>query len=628
MNKAKLTSLVLLLIFVLCRTALAAEEIVSFHQNITVEKNSDIKVKETVKINVENINVVHGIKRVFPTDRKDMEGRWCPIGLEIEQALLDGEPVSYETDDNGSDTVVKIGSSDVVIPCGIHSFTLIYTAKGEIGFFDDHDELYWNATGNEWKFPIRKASCEIQLPGMNPGEGFEKIAWYTGEYGGSDKTGAKLTETHGVKTVRPLAEGEGLTVVYGWKKGIVEEPPLPALPALDDAATHTVVAVCVFAAILCWLIFAWCKWGKDPQKTVIPLFSAPDGISPAAIAYAHTLKFESKALLSANIIDIAVKGLLTIERTGGERKIIFKRPVSYTLHKKEGSKETLTPDEAKIYAKLFDCTDTLIVSQENADILIAAKTAAKMSCKTQLGKLYDSNGEVFVVAAIIYAIGVALLWLKSGEEFPVDMFVCGLVGFMSFLPSMFISRSPAAVKFRNFALRILLQTVIVLIGGFLVFGSGNNLLPFTLFSASLYAVTIFSPLMSARNEHGAELYAAAEGLKLYMTTAEKDRLEMLNSPEETPQLFEKLLPYALALGVAKTWADRFSGVLSAAEYKPEWCYGGGMVLLPYDFASSFGHNISTATMPASQQSFGGSWGSGFDGGFSGGGGGGGGGSGW
>jgi len=628
MKKTKLAALALTLIFAVCGAAEAAEEIVSFHQNVAIQKNSDIKVKETIRINVENINIVHGIKRVFPTERKDTQGRSRPIGFEVESVLLDGEPVDYSTDYDSSDAVVKIGSADAVIPCGEHEFTLCYTAKGEIGFFSDHDELYWNVTGNGWRFPIRAVSCDVQLPDMNFGEGFERIAFYTGRYGEGNETGAALTKTNGVKTTRGLAEGEGLTVVYGWKKGIVEEPPLPVL---DDPKTHTAVGILLFAVMLCWLLFAWNKWGKDPQKTVIPLFSAPEGLSPAAVAYADTLKFKGKTTLSANIIDIAIKGGLTIEQSGGERKLIFKTPVNYTLHKKETAPENLTQDEAKIYDRLFEMADTVVLSQENAEIFIAAETAAKSSCKAQLGKLYDSNGKVFSVAALIYAVGVALLWFKSGEEFPVDMFACGMAGVVSFIMSSFIPSSPVAVKFGNFVVRILLQAVITLFGVTVVWIFDNNIVPFLIFSVSLLAITLMRPLMSARNEHGAELYAAAEGLKLYMTTAEKERLEMLNPPEETPQLFEKLLPYAVALGVAKTWADRFSSVLEAAEYQPQWCYGGGMLWLPYNFTDSFGSSLYSAAVPPSSgqgQSFGGDWGSGFGGGFSGGGGGGGGGSGW
>lgn len=617
-----LTAVVLICLLPCC--VFAAEEIVAFHQNIAIQKNSDIYVTENITLNVENIAILHGIKRVFPTTRKDTDGRSRPIGFEVEKTLLDGKQIEYSTDYSDDNAIVKIGSAESIIPRGRHTFTLCYTAKGEIGFFDDHDELYWNVTGNGWTFPILSASCEVKLPKEETGAGFENIAWYMGKFESKDTTGAALTKNDGIKTTRTLKAGEGLTVVYSWKKGIVNEPPLPKT---DDPVSHTLFGAIVFIIIFFWLIFAWNKWGRDPQKTVIPIFTPPVGLSPAAVAYADTLRFENKTFLPANIIDMAVKGLLTIEQTDGEQKLIFKTNTSYTLHKTDGQQDKLTADEKAIYAQLFNDGDTLQLSKENADTLFAAQTVAKDNCKTCLGKLYEKNGKVFSVAALVYVIGIALLWFNSEEDFPLDMFMCGLAGFATLAVNLKIDSTPASVKFGNFALRIAAQTVITLLGAFILWACENSIIPFIVYCASLCVISVFCPLMPARNGHGAELYAAAEGLKLYMTTAEKERLEMLNPPDETPQLFEKLLPYALALGIAETWANRFSAVLETAKYHPQWCYGGDMVWLPYNFTRDFGNNIHTASA-FSTQNFGGSWDSGFGGGFSGGGGGGGGGSGW
>ncbi|MDO5563591.1 MAG: DUF2207 domain-containing protein, partial [Synergistaceae bacterium] len=156
--------------------------------------------------------------------------------------------------------------------------------------------------------------------------------------------------------------------------------------------------------------------------------------------------------------------------------------------------------------------------------------------------------------------------------------------------------------------------------------------PFTilLFMASAAVVCVMKPLMMARTKSGLQLLTDIQGLALYMNTAEKERLEMFNPPEETPELFEKLLPYALALDVAKTWGNRFEKILEKAEYKPDWYVGPTPFLFAVsdgfgDFASDFGGTLNDSmtpkSAPGSSSGLGG-------GGFSGGGGGGGGGSGW
>lgn len=110
---------------------------------------------------------------------------------------------------------------------------------------------------------------------------------------------------------------------------------------------------------------------------------------------------------------------------------------------------------------------------------------------------------------------------------------------------------------------------------------------------------LFKPLMRVRSEEGARLNEELEGLRMFMTSAEKHRLELGNTPEETPKLFEELLPYAFALDVAETWANRFEKILAAAHYAPSW-YRGDMQIFTHSsgvaaFASGFAGAVASGT---------------------------------
>jgi uncharacterized membrane protein len=109
---------------------------------------------------------------------------------------------------------------------------------------------------------------------------------------------------------------------------------------------------------------------------------------------------------------------------------------------------------------------------------------------------------------------------------------------------------------------------------------------------------------------------------MFITAAEKHRLEMMAPPEETPRLFETLLPYAFALDAAETWANRFRNVLAAANYTPSWYRGDLNTFTTAAGAAAFTSGFSGAVSSGTRSS--GSGGSG----SSGGGGGGGGGRGW
>jgi uncharacterized membrane protein len=143
---------------------------------------------------------------------------------------------------------------------------------------------------------------------------------------------------------------------------------------------------------------------------------------------------------------------------------------------------------------------------------------------------------------------------------------------------------------------------------------------------------LFYHLLKAPTFAGRKIMDQIEGFKLYLSVAEKERLNLLNPPEKTPALFEKYLPYALALDVENAWSEQFSEVLARAgteaqPYTPVWYSGSSWDGFHTSrFTDSLGSSFASA-ISSSSSAPGSSSGSG-GGGSSGGGGGGGGGSGW
>lgn len=615
--------------------AYAEEVITDYRQNISISSDSTLTVTENITARVENINITHGIIRYFPVTYQNENGSETNIIFDVDTVMLDGRAEQFTTEEDGNYIKIKIGSGNRTIRPGLHTFTIRYTALREVGFFDSHDELYWNVTGNYWTFPIEKASCTVALPNRAAGTGFNSIEWYVGSSGEKGvKSDAELTASNGVVTTRRLEAGEGLTVVFTWPKGIVSPPPPPAV---DNTTAHTVIGALVLLLMSLWFTFAWKKWGKDPIKATIPLFAPPKNLSPASVQYVRLLKTDMTAF-SANIIDLAVKGAITIEEQEGKKGLIFKDKNRYILHKTDIKVIGLPEDEAALLERIFASDDTVDISGGSNDDIHAAFTTVKVTCKSMLDSIFTYNDSKCLVGAIIYAAGAIALYPWSGE-YPTNMTFVGICGVILIILALRHGKEPVkALSATLHSFRRLIAPVLITLAG--VSGitfEGQSPLPFLLFAASTYVMNVMVPLMMVRTERGADLLNQTDGLKLYMDTAEKNRLEMLASPEETPQLFEKLLPYALVLGSAKTWADKFDSVLKKADYKPEWYNGpsGGNLfwsaMMINSFTSGFYRDISTsssAVPPSDTGSAPGSF-SGFGGGgFSGGGGGGGGGSGW
>jgi uncharacterized membrane protein YgcG len=149
--------------------------------------------------------------------------------------------------------------------------------------------------------------------------------------------------------------------------------------------------------------------------------------------------------------------------------------------------------------------------------------------------------------------------------------------------------------------------------------------------AAILSAILAMILMRRRSHAGVEAYEKVKGLELYMKTAEADRLKMMQSvdrpyaePSKTVHLFEKLLPFAVALGVEQSWAQQFDHIY---DQPPGWYSGNFSTFNTVYFTHSLTQGVSAMNNSFSAPTSSGSSGSG-GGGFSGGGGGGGGGGGW
>src|SRR3954468_2007178 len=155
------------------------ERIISYVSDVTVAPDAVLHVVETIRVEAEGENIRHGIYRDFPT-RYERNGRTIRVGFEVEDVQLDGQPVHYARESLSNGVRIKIGDADSDVSRGEHSYVIRYTTTRQLGFFPNYDELYWNATGTDWMFPIDSAEVRVHLPQQVP---FGQRALYTGAQG-------------------------------------------------------------------------------------------------------------------------------------------------------------------------------------------------------------------------------------------------------------------------------------------------------------------------------------------------------------------------------------------------------------------------------------------------------------
>jgi uncharacterized membrane protein YgcG len=565
MNRAVPACLVLHAVFLLGMPARADERILSYDSAIDIAEDASMTVRETIRVVAEGDRIRRGIYREFPTTYKDRFGNRVVVDFRVTEVTRDGQPESWHREKRSNGVRIYAGRSDTLLDPGEYTYSFSYRTDRQIGFFEKHDELYWNVTGNGWDFSIDSASATVRLPGeVDPAD--ITMAGYTGRQGSTERNYTTTVEagSASIRTTEALPARAGLTLVMGWPKGVVREPGrMQRLAFLLGDNLGLLLSVLAFLGSGFYLYLMWSRHGRDPGKGVIfPHYEPPDGCSPAAARYVIEMGYDDKTFTAA-VINLAVKGYVSITCHDKE----------YTLER-QASSVPLARGEAALLDRLFRRGAVLELDNSNHAQVSAARSAHRRALQRDYLNQYFRTNAILLLPSIV---GSALLLLVT-------------------------------VSTGHFVLLVLL------------FYAGIVLLH-----------SAFAYLLKAPSKSGRRFMDKLEGFRLYLEVAEKDDLASRHPPEMTPELFERYLPFAIALGVEQEWAQRFSRVFTrlagaeGAAYRPAWYRGNFSSSRMNSFASSVGGSfssaISSAASPPGSSSGGG-------GGSSGGGGGGGGGGGW
>ncbi len=621
--------------------AQADERIHSFTSDATVNADASLDVAESISINAEGEQINHGIFRDFPTTYTDKNGLRVVVNFDVVSVKLDGQDEPYALESLANGVRVKIGSKDTYVSHALHQYEINYHTTRQLGFFDRYDELYWNVTGNGWKFPIDEATAVVHLP---DGAEIMQSTAYTGNQGESGSDFKLINGTGNVYkavTTRTLSPGEGFTVAVGWQKGIVTAPS-PAQRSLwfwrDNAGFVGLLATLL--GVVVYYFYAWAKVGRDPPKgTIVPLFAPPPTLGPAASRFIWKQKYDEKAF-AASLVGLAVKGRLKIEDDGGD----------FEITKLDAQGPALTQTETALFAAI-PSGKTALQNTNHVSITTMKNTLERQLTSEYVGSAFKRNMGWFGVGALLSIAGlvVSALLLPS-DDGVLGLFAAGWSGIwwgvivMVALKAFGGIRNGYGVWSRVKAASTLIFLVPLGIAGVAVpiaslFGRGFSPGILALVGGAIGLVIanlVFHFLLSAPTVQGRRILDQIEGFRMYLKTAEEERLKVLNPPEKTPELFERYLPYALALDCENEWNAKFTKILAAAALAgataPLWYSGNSWNTRSMGgFTNSLGSGLassaaSAAQAPGSSSSSGGGFSGG--GGSSGGGGGGGGGGGW
>lgn len=622
----------------------AAEEILGFHSDITVETDGSMLVRETIRVRALGKSIKRGIYRDFPTHYEDRLGNDYRVGFELLETLRDGQVEPNRVEERSNGKRIYLGRKDRLLSPGEYAYTIAYRTNRQLGFFEDHDELYWNVTGNGWGFAIREATATVHLPASIPRERV-RLEGYTGPQGarGADFQAGSTAEGDLIfRTTAPLAPQQGLTIVVSWPKGFVHEPTQgERLRYLVEDNRKAAVALGGFLVVFIYYFLVWMRVGRDPAAgAVIPSMEPPQGLSPAALRYLWKMGFDHKAF-AASLINMAVKKYLVIEESDGV----------YTLRRREASDKDLTAEERDAAQHLLGERESIELTNANHRRISAAMKALREGLKPKLEKVYFVTNGVYLLPALGLTVItlVFLVFSAQGEQRAIAGFMSVWLTFWTFAviflaahvfslwrsalgPGGKLLAKGGAVFMTLFALPFFAGEVF----GLWVFASATSYTAVLVLMGLVVTNVLFYQWLKAPTLAGRALLDRVEGFKQFLEASEQQQQALFQSLDRTPATFERLLPYALALDVEQSWGQKFATVLGAAAaapggavrtYDPYWYHGSR----PYGWdacglASALGTSFSSAVSSSSTAP--GSSSGGGGGGSSGGGGGGGGGGGW
>lgn len=539
------------------------ESVLNFDVVIDVPESGKLDVTENIIYNFGKDAVgKHGIFRTLPKTYKEDNERYR---LTIEDVVVLDEhnnKIPFEDRSSRKDYLIRIGDPDKEVS-GEKGYKISYTASGVVASFEEFDQIYWNVIDNEFGVPIRSSSLKLILPAQIERSEL-RIACYVGNYGSRENCENIDVQTRGTTTevifsTSDLNSGEGLTVAVGFPKGIARE----AVREIAGLSHRTVLAIFVAlialaVGTLMWSLLHWYRKGRDPKGkgVIVRQYDPPANMMPGEMGFIVDEKIDNRDV-TAELVYFAERGfmhILAIPKAG-----MFSFGTDYYLLKLQGASASFKEYQSEIFSAIFSGRHSL--SPDETDRLkegIQKNKKIKVD-PVPLVKKIDSADSVVVVSELSSSGGV--------NSFPQQLQQAKKTLEKSMVDEGYLEVGRETAVWRYSVLIFI--GIAMLILSVIIFAESYPLLLLSGIVAGITFIivgSIMSKSMVRKSLRGVEAKEHALGLKEYLSVAEKDRLEFHFNPKNNPELFERLLPFAIALGVEKLWARELEGV----NINPAW----------------------------------------------------------
>ena len=548
------------------------------------EATGKMQVTEKIAVDFASLEK-HGIYRDIPYVYEEDNGAKTYTTVDVIEVLQDGKDAEIDLSKNEGNIRIRIGDPDKTIS-GNHTYEISYDVLGVLRSFADHDELYWNVTGEQWGVHILKTSFSLTLPKS----GIQKVSCFQGVGGSTDACLAEISseKTAVFNATRSLGAYEGMTVVVGFQKGLLPivtvARPKTVIEKLLEWPSQTTFLIILVSGILT-VFTLWFRYGRDSWfknvpnisigaktetkpigsvETVVVEFEPPERLRPAEIGVLMDERAHTHDVV-ATIIDLASRGFLTI--TEIPKKWLF-GSIDYTLTRKTKSEDELLLYEKTLLSELFGSAKEVSVSS-----LKQTFYQELQKVKTQLYEDVVKKG----------------LFPSNPEKVRQKYLLIAIIGVVLGVTLTIVSVSNEIILLADLSLGVTISSILLV---------------------------ILSPFMSKRTALGRDMYRRSRGYLLFISGAEKYRQQFF----EKKNMFNEVLPYTIVFGLTEKFITAMKDIgLSEKSMSPSWYYGTSVFHASTFTQSmnSFSSSLSSAIASAPKSSgfsSGGSSGGGFGGG--------------
>ena len=417
-------------------SARAAEEILSYASRIEVATNGDLNITETIVVRAEGNRIKRGIYRDFPLRFKSIKGEINRVSFDVQNVTRDGQVENWSTESNGNFVRLRIGNPEVMLSHSDHIYEIRYTTDRQIRFFDDYDELNWNAIGKGWEIPILQASALVVLP---KGAKTNEVSIQTDAFGAPDENARGQINKGGEEvvfaTTLPLPPGAGMTIAVKIPKGYIAPPTL--WQTLTWYLRDHLGSVLAIAGLLIAAIYysrSWLKVGVDPEGgTIVPRWDMPEGVSPALVHYIDNKGYHGDPWrpISASVLSLAVKGQVKLEDLKSDMVIQATG---------KGITEKLPSGEAQVMRQVEAAGGTLRMDKANGTRIASMQSAFATAMESEHRSNYYKANTGYIIAGIAFSILVFAATLNFGDIDETGIFALVILVIAGVIITILITR--------------------------------------------------------------------------------------------------------------------------------------------------------------------------------------------